>query len=322
MLLLLTGIALADSPLTSTEFHTAYSDHPMVQAAADSGELDAPIARFLSRGKRGLDLKAAVVNALSWDIEGKDNAARYLTFLAKAHKVPADELRADPTRLKPHEAFAYGYMLALDDYFDPSDAVPALAYARDELDNSRTVALIAGLVDAQLAMGESWCEVWRAVEPVLQDEDLRPDLKFEAETLIRDYLELYTDACPTCGELVDVQVPPEGHITRVDLARAWEREHPSVCACVDALPEGQSMPRMMFAFEIDREGAVSEVGYAGPPEGPDLCLQRALRTWRFMPWQAPEDAPSAAGEAHDWPTSWGVALEVAEVEPEPPEARE
>lgn len=320
MIVLLAGLAVADSPLTATEFHTAYSEHPMVEAAAESGELDASMARFLSRGKRGLDLKAAVVNALSWDIEGKDNAQRYLTFLARSHKTSAEALRADPTQLKPHEAFAYGYMLALDDYFDPSEAVAPLAYARAELPKSRTVALVASLVDAQLAMSDSWCEVWRAVEPVLEDEHLRPDLKFEAETLVRDYAQLYEDACPTCGELVDVQVPRGEHIGREDLARAWEREHPSVCACVEALPEGEAMPRMMFAFEVDREGLVSDVGYAGTPEAPDLCLQRAVRRWRFLPWKPPEDATAEELEADVWPQTWKVALEVADIDDEAGEA--
>jgi len=201
MIALLLGLALADSPLTTPEYHLVYAEHPMVATAAEGGVIDDELCEFLVRGKRGMDLKAAVVNALSWNIDGQDNATAFLHALAKRKDRPAAELLAFPTLIEPHEAFVYGYLLAMDDYFEPSAALPWLAQAREQLPKSKTVALIESLVVAQIALEGDWCAVYTGVDAVFEAPKLRPDMKFAAETVIRDYINLYEDSCPTEEEL-------------------------------------------------------------------------------------------------------------------------
>ena len=76
-------VLFADSPITSTPFSDAYMDINMVARAKDSGVLDTVTAYFLSSYEKPLDQKMAVVNALSWDINGKHNAVLFKEFLAK-----------------------------------------------------------------------------------------------------------------------------------------------------------------------------------------------------------------------------------------------
>jgi hypothetical protein len=71
----------ADSPITSTPFSEAYQDYEIVQKAQKAGILDLEMAQYLSSRSAPIDVKAAVINALSWKIEGKQNATLYRYFL-------------------------------------------------------------------------------------------------------------------------------------------------------------------------------------------------------------------------------------------------
>ena len=71
---LLTAIALmlaftagwADSPLTSTHFADAYSDHPMVQMADEMMQHDMPttLLNFLANKNEPVDVRLAVINKI------------------------------------------------------------------------------------------------------------------------------------------------------------------------------------------------------------------------------------------------------------------
>jgi hypothetical protein len=53
----------------------------MVEKAELKGYLDQEIADYLLSPKISLDLKAAIINALSFEILGTDNAERFIRFL-------------------------------------------------------------------------------------------------------------------------------------------------------------------------------------------------------------------------------------------------
>jgi hypothetical protein len=185
----------ADSPITSTDFHEAYKDVPMVVKAANSdGVLSREMAEFLSSDDNPLDHKAALINALSWDIDGKDNATKYIKFLMQKYQ----GIKIDSTTLEPFNAdeiFCLGYLRAMDDYFDVLDALDILYLAWEANDSSFTVSMIYAIVEAQDAMEYDWCEVWLLVEDVLLDETLVMDMRKEAVTIIVDYMRLYEEEC-------------------------------------------------------------------------------------------------------------------------------
>ena len=72
----------ADSPITATDFYKAYMDVKMVQRAHLEGVMGLEIAEFLSSPDNPIDVKAAVINDLSWKFDGKNNPEKYANYLA------------------------------------------------------------------------------------------------------------------------------------------------------------------------------------------------------------------------------------------------
>ena len=200
-ILLITFSVFADSPLTSTGFAEAYMDNEMVAVAAESGYMDADIAGYLADPDVALDEKAAVINALSWDIDGKTNALYFVHFLYSRYlhstmrENNADNYQLFLLSMTSEDRFCYGYLLALDDYFDVRDAEGILAGVREQLNHSFTAAIIHAVVKAQVLMDGDWCEVWMVTEDVLKDDLLERDMREPAINIIVDYMFLYADEC-------------------------------------------------------------------------------------------------------------------------------
>jgi hypothetical protein len=187
------GILYADSPITSTTFYTAYYDFEIVKEAEKSGILTQSIAQFLSSSTNPIDVKAAVINALSWDIDGKNNSGLYFDFLEKTHNEDIDSVTLEP--LSADEVFCLGYLMAMDNYFYVEEALEVLFVAWDMNDVSFTVSMIFAIVEAQEAMDYDWCEVWLLTQGVLLDETLEKDMRDEAIEIIVDYMSLYEEDC-------------------------------------------------------------------------------------------------------------------------------
>jgi hypothetical protein len=191
------GIAVqpsrADSPITSTDFYEAYTDVRTIRAARDSGVLTTKMARYLSSDSIPIDVKAALVNALSWKFEGKQNALLYRRYLSQKYNRPIDRLEL--SQLTPDEVFVLGYLTVMDDYFHPQEALSIMEIARQRNPKSTTVAAISGLIKAQAAMNSDWCEVWQQFAQPVGDASLQPDLRPEAMAILLDYMEGYQSYC-------------------------------------------------------------------------------------------------------------------------------
>lgn len=183
----------ADSPITSTNFYEAYLDVKMVERAHVEGVMGVEIAEFLSSSDNPIDVKAAVINALSWKFEGKNNAEFYMYYLSLLYHVPLIELDTD--FLSADEIFCLSYLMVMDNYFYPEDAMPFLEKAHEALKDSFTVSIILALAKAQMAFTWDWCEAWKVVESVLENKNLKRDLRPEATKIIVDYMILYKDYC-------------------------------------------------------------------------------------------------------------------------------
>ncbi|MCF6158582.1 MAG: hypothetical protein E3K32_08400 [wastewater metagenome] len=112
LLFLFPGMSSADSPITSTKFYEAYMDVKMVKRAHLEGVMGIEIAEFLSSPENTIDTKAAVINALSWRFEGKNNTEFYMYYLSLLYHVPLEELDTD--FLSPDEIFCLGYLMVMD----------------------------------------------------------------------------------------------------------------------------------------------------------------------------------------------------------------
>lgn len=190
------SMARADSPLTSTTFHRAYSDVPMVQRAAADHALTDEVALFLSNPDKPIDEKAAVINALGWKVGGTGFAETYTAFLARKYGRDAEVIRRDFAKvLSPDEIFALGYLQALDDYFHPDKAIPILERAVAAEKNSYTAAMVLALTRGQLQMSESPCDVWTLADEAQRDKRFKKDMRQQGRQMIFQYIGLYRSSC-------------------------------------------------------------------------------------------------------------------------------
>lgn len=201
LLTLWAAAARADSPITSTDFHTAYLDVALVERAAARGVMDGQIAAFLSGPDNPLDVKAAVINALGWKFEGKNNAELYGWYLAAKYGLRIDNLNLDV--INDGELFSLAYLTVMDDYFTPQKAIPLIdaAWERSAARSRKrggpgfTVSLIRALIHAQAAMESDWCAVWTLTENAMEADARKRDMRAAAVDIITGYMGLYRGDC-------------------------------------------------------------------------------------------------------------------------------
>ncbi len=181
----------ADSPLTSTPFHRAYMDLKVVSYAKEQGVVDKKIAKFLMKDKP-LHQKAAVINALGWSMDGKNNAELFLEFLKVKRKLVQE---SDFANLTGPDLFCMGYMMALDNYFDVGEAFQVLSIAQTKMPENFTANFVLSLVEAQIMMDSDWCKVWQVVHKVEQNKSLERSMLPAAVKIVMEYIQLYQSEC-------------------------------------------------------------------------------------------------------------------------------
>lgn len=194
-LLMIPLAGICDSPVTSTDFYTAYMDIDEVRAAAETGIMDNVMAEFLLDENNPVDQKAAVINALSWEKNPGRNVETFNQFLGRKYGVSFENI--DRSLLNGDELFCLGYLTAMADYFDTSAASGLLELARDKNPDSFTINMILAIIDAQYFIDypDRWCEIWQTCDEVWQNEGLTMDMRPEADQVIMDYIILYKDNC-------------------------------------------------------------------------------------------------------------------------------
>jgi len=197
------GPLAADSPLTSTDLATAYSDLAAVKQARETRRVEGEVLAFLA-GDRPIDQKAAVVNALGWQARG--TARGFVDGLARARGIEPAELKL--AQLSAADRFVLGYLRALETYLEPAPlqagaldlwgATPLqlLDQATQSLPDDFTVHYVRALLEAQRAMADSGCSAYTATARVLdrfppRKRNLRPKAVASAQA----YMELYKADC-------------------------------------------------------------------------------------------------------------------------------
>lgn len=178
---------LADSPLTSTPISDAYKDLDVVVRAQKKGKMTMEFAKFLHDGDNSIDEKAALINAIGWSVDGKNNAELYAKYIfdKKLTELDLPDMNGD-------DLFCLGYLQALDDYFNPGKSLPYFEESEKKINTSLTVSLIHTLAKAQDIMdGGDWCKIWNMTYQTLNDKSLYRDLREAAIKIIRDYMILY-----------------------------------------------------------------------------------------------------------------------------------
>ncbi len=158
LLLLLAFTSGAQTPLTDISFWEPYAvDFKFVKAAADTGVITDEIAKYLLDEKVSNDLKAAIINALSFDFEEKHNATVYLQRLKpKYHFAESGYLPLDT--LNAQELLCYGYLTVMDNYFEFQEAIPILELAIEKEPLDCSINLVLAILKAQQGYMKSSCE--------------------------------------------------------------------------------------------------------------------------------------------------------------------
>lgn len=193
LLIAISPMLKADSPITSTDFHTFYMDVPMVKYAKETKKMDDKIARFLCSKKVKLVEKAAVINAISWGGIERNNASLFMAYVTRTHPKNAQETN---NKSKRDIQFCYGYLMAMDDYFNVEKAAAIMVEQEANYTKSYTAQMVIALVKAQKAFSGNWCAVWQLADKVDTNTKLKADMKPEARKIIMDYMVLYKDSCP------------------------------------------------------------------------------------------------------------------------------
>lgn len=194
LLMLINYSSRADSPLTSTDFYTAYMDVDMVKEANKTQKFSDKIGEYLSSPQNSIDKKVAVVNALRWNFDGKKDAELFRAYLGKKYGI-RNKLKVSMDDFSTDELLCLGYMTAMDDYFKPQDGIDIVDMALKKNPKSYTFNIITSLVKAQNMMDKSWCDLFKLTDAVGKNTSLTMDMKKEAVKIIFDYMNLYKDSC-------------------------------------------------------------------------------------------------------------------------------
>ena len=186
----------ADSPLTSTDFAENYKDHPMVQMAlnlhGDDADPYVPVSilDFLANKKSPIDVRLAVINAISWNFEGKSSGEQLYEYLSKRYKAKTTDKLVK--KLDAGTLAVYAYAKAMSDYFDVKEA-QELGHKAVKKDKSKSfsVAFITSLIDAQVYLDSDWGMVYKVMNNVLHDGSLHLDMRQDAIDSVMEYINEY-----------------------------------------------------------------------------------------------------------------------------------
>lgn len=185
----------ADSPITSTDFHEAYSDIEIVKETG--AVLNKKHFDYFS-SNNPIEYKVAIINKCSWNIDGKNNYSSYLNFLQKKYKQKDESILFN--KCSADELLCLAYIKAMDNYFDVKKAMKVSRKALLKNQNSYTFYIIDALIHAQDAMDSDWCMVYLLVNSVRQNKGIKSDMREKAKKIIFEYMDLYKDSCKKDGE--------------------------------------------------------------------------------------------------------------------------
>ena len=75
--------AAADSPLTSTDFHQAYADEPIVAQIVQGRTPSDDTWAYLAAPDNPVAVKMAIINKIGWAFEGKNSYQLFLSYLGR-----------------------------------------------------------------------------------------------------------------------------------------------------------------------------------------------------------------------------------------------
>ena len=201
---------LADSPVTSTYWADAYKDIPIIAkriekvSRKDQVLTDEEI-EYLVNDKNPFTLRAALINANGWNINGLNNTPKLLNRLYKKYGVKTQNELLE--KANEYDLMVLAYLKIMDNYFatqEPWD-IAFKAYKRhiDEKNTQKpsyAFLLIFVIIKGQLYLDNQnlWCDIYKnfaAVQSLFDEGKLTNDIKPEGVKPIAGYLGIYAETC-------------------------------------------------------------------------------------------------------------------------------
>ena len=182
----------AESPITSTIFYTSYSNFPVVEKAHLSGVINDTIAEYLLNDSNAIDVKAAIINALSWSDKGKNNASLLMKHIIKKYNFGK---AFDMNLLSAEDIFCLGYLTMMDNYSQTEKPVKILTLASNKKPKSFTIKIVLALSIAQTYNDPHSCDVYKICANVKEDSNLDNDMRQSAIDKIFDFINQYKQYC-------------------------------------------------------------------------------------------------------------------------------
>ena len=223
LLWLLSSVAKADSPLTSTFFATAYGDIKLIREILDQREKNSIFNftlredhfKFIDDETISLDQKIALINAMGWG--ESPNLEKMKNHLVKKYKIemaafdsiliaplyPGQELYPGASSMSNDDLCVLGYIQAMHDYFNPMNGFQCAYNAAVNNPGSEASNYVLALILAQFYFDFDWCQVHLAVRSARETGNYSEDiLRPEAVDAIFSYIDLYASACAENPEIV------------------------------------------------------------------------------------------------------------------------
>lgn len=208
----------ADSPITSTPFYKAFNEIPEINQAEKIGKLNYELASYLSNKNNSIDKKLALVNALGWHVDGKNNRKLFELFLK--NKYSLDIL--DYSKISNDEHLIIGYLAIMDNYFKTVEPLKIINEALEKNPNSYSYNIIYGLVLSQLSLdfgirgveeeekfvitdkylknlfdlkSTGWCNIYIISANIEKNKNLTQDFRESAKKIIYNYTGRYKELC-------------------------------------------------------------------------------------------------------------------------------
>ena len=193
ILVLFTVRSFAGSPITSTNFYTAYNDLEMVKMASQNKVLNDTLANYLLNDTLSVAIKAAVINALSWDENGKTNAPVLLQFIMQKYNIANG---FDLNLINADDIFCLGYLSLMDNSKETGKSINLIKLALDKKPGSFTVHIILAIAKAEEVYLTDSCKVFTLCDDVRKNKTLTKDMNQAAMDLIFEYTDPFSETCP------------------------------------------------------------------------------------------------------------------------------
>jgi hypothetical protein len=191
--------AQADSFLTSTHFCEAYQSKSIIKEAKRLNKLNDQLITFILNKRKPVALKLAIINQLGWNFTDRQkNSELFLDYVISQNIfTDLEDLKANADE---EVLISFAYMLAMEDYFEVSDALDlarrAVTMDKQNKKQSYSINLVFALVEAQVQQHEDrWCRAYEKCDAVRANSKLKKDMKKKARKIVFDYVQLYQEYC-------------------------------------------------------------------------------------------------------------------------------